>query len=98
MTDRVTGVVTRALRAPGSGRLFGVGLSRRGQEVGEVFEFGQEAGSGLLPLGDDQRRFRVHALTGDVGVAGGQVGGVFGAVTDRAAVLLTGLRLTQIGR
>ncbi|GAA3375472.1 hypothetical protein GCM10020367_43410 [Streptomyces sannanensis] len=95
MTDRVTGVVTRVFRAPGSGRLFGSGLSRRGQEVGEVFEFGQKAGSGVLPVGDDQRFVRVHALTCDVAVTGGQVGGVSSAVTDRTAVRLTGLRLSR---
>lgn len=90
--------MTGALRPPGSGRLLGSGLPRRGQEVGEVGEFGQKAGSGVLPVGDDRRRVRLHALTGDIAgtgtvtceVTGGQVSGAFGAVTDRTAVRLTG--------
>lgn len=64
-----------------------------------MFEFGQEAGSGVLPVGDDQRRVRVHALTGDVAVTetvtGDQGSGVFGVVTDRIAACLTGLRLRR---
>ncbi|GGT66760.1 hypothetical protein GCM10014713_69230 [Streptomyces purpureus] len=59
-----------------------------------MFEFGQEAGSGVLPVGDDQGRVRVHALTVDVAVTGGQVGGASGAVTDWAGVRLTGLGLS----
>jgi hypothetical protein len=73
--------------------LLGPGLPFCGQEVGEVFEFGQEAGSGVLPVGDDQRRVRVHALTGEV--TGGQVGGVPGAVIDWTAACLTDLRLSR---
>jgi hypothetical protein len=61
--------------------------------VGKVLEFGQEAGSGVLPVGDDERRVRVPALTGTV--TGGQIGGVSGAVTDRIAARLSGLRLSR---
>ncbi len=60
-----------------------------------MFEFGQEAGSGVLPVGDDQRGVRVHALTGDVAVTGCQVGGVSGSVIDRTVVRLTGPCLSR---
>ncbi|WP_162624740.1 hypothetical protein [Streptomyces cadmiisoli] len=93
----LTVAVTGALRASGSGRLLGLGLPFCGQEVGEVFEFGQEAGSGELPVGDDQRRVRIHALTVDIAATGtatgGQVSGVSGVVADLTAVRLAGLRL-----
>jgi hypothetical protein len=84
VTDRVTGAVTGALRVPDSGQLLGSGLPFCGQEVGEVFEFGKEAGPGVLPVRDDEGRVRTPALTGRIVVTGSVTGGQVTPVSHRA--------------
>jgi hypothetical protein len=49
--------------------LLGSGLPLRGQEAGELGEFGEEAGSGALPVGGDQRLVQVVGMCGEVVVA-----------------------------